>query len=66
MTDLPLHTVHTYELTPTARDGIRAFLDTAFEEASATTTGTTPWAASTPTHATAAGSSRTAASSSVG
>lgn len=25
------HTVHTYELTPTARDGIRAFLVTAFE-----------------------------------
>lgn len=31
MTEPLWHTVHTYELTPTARDGIRAFLDTAFE-----------------------------------
>ncbi len=31
MTEPLWHTVHTYELTPTARDGIRALLDTAFE-----------------------------------
>ncbi|WP_328886931.1 GNAT family N-acetyltransferase [Streptomyces sp. NBC_00316] len=31
MTEPSWHAVHTYELTPTARDGIRAFLDTAFE-----------------------------------
>jgi aminoglycoside 2'-N-acetyltransferase I len=31
MTEPLWHIAHTYELTPTARDGIRAFLDTAFE-----------------------------------
>ena len=31
MTEPLWHTVHTYGLTPTARDGIRALLDTAFE-----------------------------------